>query len=278
MKKYFVLALATLMLLRITSPALAGGDVLMMATTTSTEDTGLLPVLAEAFKKKTGIELRWVAVGTGKALEIGKSCDADVLMVHAPAAEKKFMDEGAGKARTQIMYNDFVLVGPKADPAGIKGLNVAGALKALAGRKAAFVSRGDKSGTHMAELALWKTAGMEIPDREAWYVSAGQGMLQCLRMAAEKGGYVLADRGTWIKFESAPESKDMAILVEGDQALRNQYSVITLNPDRCPKASLRMAESFAAWIASPEGQKTIAGFTIDGKPLFFPNAGSEAGK
>ena len=268
-----VLGLAALIACFIPSaPSYAQEKVLMMATTTSTEDTGLLPVLAEAFKKKSGIELRWVGVGTGKALEIGRNCDADVLMVHAPDAEKKFMDEGAGKTRTQIMYNDFVLVGPQDDPAKVKGKTVAEALQAVAGAKAPFISRGDKSGTHMAELALWKAAGLEAPDKESWYVSSGQGMLQCLRMAAEKKGYVLADRGTWIKFEASPESKGFSIVVEGDAKLRNQYSVITLNPEKCPKAKHDLARTFADWIAS-EGQKVIADFTVLNKPLFFPNAG-----
>jgi tungstate transport system substrate-binding protein len=251
----------------------AQDKVLMMATTTSTEDTGLLPVLAEAFKKASGIELRWVATGTGKALEMGKNCDVSVLMTHAPAAEKTFMDEGSGKARTQIMYNDFVIVGPKADPAKVKGKPAAEALKGVVAAKTVFVSRGDKSGTHMAELALWKNAGIETPDKEAWYVSSGQGMLQCLRMAAEKGGYALADRGTWIKFEGAPEAKEMAILVEGDKPLINQYAVITLNPEKCPKADLDSATRFAAWIASPAGQAMIGEFKLQGRQLFFPNAG-----
>jgi len=271
--KQTIQAFVVLSILMCAFPVLAQDKVLMMATTTSTEDTGLLPVLADAFKKKSGFELRWVAVGTGKALEIGKNCDADVLMVHAPDAEKKFMEEGAGKARTQIMYNDFVLIGPKADPAKVKGKSVADALKGLAAAKATFVSRGDKSGTHMAELKLWKVAAMDAPDKEAWYVSSGQGMLQCLRMAAEKGGYVLADRGTWIQFESSPESKNMEILVEGDPTLRNQYSVLTLNPEKCPKAKLAAAEAFANWIASAEGQKVIGDFKLMNKQLFFPNAG-----
>ncbi|GFK95664.1 Tungstate-binding protein TupA [Fundidesulfovibrio magnetotacticus] len=271
MKTKHIVALALAALLNLAGMAWAQEKVLMMATTTSTEDTGLLPVLAEAFKKKSGVELRWVAVGTGKALEIGKNCDADVLMVHAPAAEKKFLEEGAGKARTEIMYNDFVLIGPKADPAKIKGKSVADGLKTLAGQKAVFVSRGDKSGTHMAELALWKSAGMDAPDKEAWYVSSGQGMLQCMRMAAEKGGYVLADRGTWIKFEAMPEAKDMAIVIEGDAPLRNQYSVITLNAEKCPKAKHEWAEAFAKWMAT-EGQKVVADFKVMGKQLFFPNA------
>uniref|UniRef100_A0A7C4AFM2 Extracellular solute-binding protein n=1 Tax=Fundidesulfovibrio putealis TaxID=270496 RepID=A0A7C4AFM2_9BACT len=275
MRKRFALLLPALALTVLAAgPVLAQGQVLMMATTTSTEDTGLLPVLAEAFKKKSGIELRWVAVGTGKALELGKNCDADVLMVHAPDAEKKFVAEGAGLERTQVMYNDFVLIGPKADPAKIKGKPTAEALKAVAAGKAVFVSRGDKSGTHMAELKLWKDAGMDAPDKESWYVSSGQGMLQSLRMAAEKGGYVLADRGTWIKFEATPEAASTAILVEGDQALRNQYSVITLNPAKCAQLKHEAAKAFAAWMASPEGQKVVADFKVMNKPLFFPNAGN----
>jgi len=273
MKKGFGLALLAMAVMSFVPLAQAQEKVLMMATTTSTEDTGLLPVLAEAFKKNSGIELRWVAVGTGKALEIGRNCDADLLMVHAPDAEKKFMDEGAGKTRTQIMYNDYVLIGPKADPAKVKGKTSAEALKAIAGNKASFVSRGDKSGTHMAELSLWKGAGMETPDKETWYVSSGQGMLQCLRMAGEKGGYVLADRGTWIKFEPTPEAKNLVILVEGDASLRNQYSVLTLNPEKCAKAKQDNANTFAKWISSPEGQKVIGDFNLMGKQLFFPNAG-----
>jgi len=184
----------------------------------------------------------------------------------------KFMEEGAGKTRTQIMYNDFVIVGPKSDPAGIKGKSVADSLKGVAAKKAPFLSRGDKSGTNMAELKLWKVASMDTPDKETCYVPAGQGMLQTLRMAAEKKGYTLTDRGTWIKFESAPEAKDMAILVEGDKALLNQYSVITLNPEKCTKAKHDLAKQFSDWI-STEGQKVIADFKLMDKQLFFPNAG-----
>jgi len=273
MKKTLALVLAAVVLASLAGLVLAQDKTLMLATTTSTEDTGLLPVLAKAFKEKTGIEMRWVAVGTGKALEYGKNCDADVLMVHAPAAEQKFMESGAGKTRTQIMYNDFVLAGPKSDPAKVRGKDAAGALTAIAAAKAAFVSRGDNSGTNMKELALWKTAGVQTPDKEQWYVSAGQGMLKCLLMAAEKSGYVLADRATWSKFATMPEARDMEIMVEGDKPLLNQYSVITLNPDKCPKIQHEAAETFRAWMASPEGQKMVADFKVAGKQLFFPNAG-----
>lgn len=270
-----VLPCFTLAIVLMAAPAVWSADpaVLMMATTTSTDDTGLLPELAKAFKAKTGVELRWVATGTGKALEIGKACDADVLFVHAPAAENKFMDEGAGQKRSEVMYNDFVIVGPKADPLKLKGKDTASALKAIAAAKGIFVSRGDKSGTHMAELALWKAAGLDAPDKETWYVSTGQGMLQSLKVAVEKGGYCLTDRGTYIKFEAIPEGAKTSIAVEGDAPLRNQYSVVTLNPAKCPKAKHELAEAFATWIVSPEGQKCIADFKLQGKPLFFPNAG-----
>ena len=273
MKRTLAGVLAAVVLLSFSGWAPAQDKALMLSTTTSTEDTGLLPVLAKAFKEKTGIELRWVAVGTGKALEYGKNCDVDVLMVHAPDAEKKFMDEGAGKTRTQIMYNDFVLVGPKADPATVRGKSVAEALGAIAAAKATFISRGDNSGTNMKELSLWKAAEVATPDKESWYVAAGQGMLKCLLMAAEKGGYVLTDRGTWSKFESMPEAQNMAIVVENDKPLLNQYSVITLNPDKCPKIKHEAAETFRTFMASPEGQKVVADFKVGGKQLFFPNAG-----
>ena len=176
--------------------------VLLMATTTSTEDTGLLNVLAPEFKKATGIDLRWTATGTGKALKLGESCDVDVLMVHAPDAEKKFVADGFGINRKEIMYNDFVIIGPAADPAGVKGKSVKDALQAIQAKKANFVSRGDKSGTHMMELDLWKVSGAAIPEKEAWYAQAGQGMMATITIAAEKNGYTLADRGTYIKYEN----------------------------------------------------------------------------
>ncbi|MFP5260018.1 MAG: substrate-binding domain-containing protein, partial [Acidobacteriota bacterium] len=186
MKSLGRLLLALALTLMVAGQGLAAGEVLMMATTTSTDDTGLLPVLAEAFKKDTGIELKWVAVGTGKALEHGKNCDVDVLLVHAPGAEKKFVEEGNGTKRTEVMYNDFVIVGPAADPAKIKGKKANEALAAIAAAKAPFISRGDDSGTHKMEQSLWKGAGMALPDKETWYVSAGQGMMATLNMAGER--------------------------------------------------------------------------------------------
>ena len=247
--------------------------VLLMATTTSTEDTGLLNVIAPEFKKATGIDLRWTATGTGKALKLGESCDVDVLMVHAPDAEKKFVADGFGINRKEIMYNDFVIIGPAADPAGVKGKSVKDALQAIQAKKANFVSRGDKSGTHMMELDLWKVSGAAVPEKEAWYAQAGQGMMATITIAAEKNGYTLADRGTYIKYENNMKgTPPLKILVEGDQTLLNQYSVIAVNPAKCQKAQVELATKFSNWIAGPEGQKLIKEFKVMGKPLFTANA------
>ena len=207
------------------------------------------------------------------ALEIAKNCDADVLLVHAPAAEKEFVKAGHGIDRRQVMYNDFVVVGPKADPAGVKGKDTAAALKTIADKKASFVSRGDQSGTHKAELKLWKQSGLN-PDKEAFYISAGQGMMATLNMAAEKSAYTLTDRGTWIKFNAQQGAKNpLAIVVEGDKALFNQYSVITVNPKQCPKTKADLGKKFEDWWVAPSTQKRIAEFKLEGKQLFFPNAG-----
>jgi tungstate transport system substrate-binding protein len=247
--------------------------VLLMATTTSTEDTGLLNVIAPEFKKATGIDLRWTATGTGKALKLGESCDVDVLMVHAPDAEKKFVADGFGINRKEIMYNDFVIIGPAADPAGVKGKSVKDALQSIQAKKANFVSRGDKSGTHMMEQDLWKVSGAAIPEKEAWYAQAGQGMMSTITIAAEKNGYTLADRGTYIKYENnLGGNPPLKILVEGDQTLLNQYSVIAVNPAKCQKAQIELATKFSNWIAGPEGQKLIKEFKVMGKPLFTANA------
>ncbi|WP_029459069.1 substrate-binding domain-containing protein [Solidesulfovibrio alcoholivorans] len=249
---------------------------LMMATTTSTDDTGLLPVLAEAFKKDTGIELKWVAVGTGKALEHGKNCDVDVLLVHAPAAEKKFVEEGSGVNRTEVMYNDFVLVGPAADPAKVKGKKADEALAAIAAAKAPFVSRGDDSGTHKKEQSLWKVANMPVPDKESWYASAGQGMMATLSMAGERGAYTLVDRGTYIAYDDQAKGKPaLVILVEGDKPLLNQYSVISINPEKCKNVKFEAAETFRKWLASAKGQKVVGDFALKGKKLFTPNAAKQ---
>ncbi len=255
------------------APVARAADVLMMATTTSTQDSGLLEYLEPMFKKETGIELKWVAVGTGKALEIAKNCDADVLLVHAPGAEMEFIKAGHGIDRRQIMYNDFVIVGPKADPAKIAGKSSTEALGRIFESKAGFVSRGDQSGTHKAEQKLWKQAGI-TPDKDPAYLSAGQGMMATLNMAAEKKAYALTDRGTWITFaDKAGADNALAIVLEGDTALFNQYSVITVNPAQCPKVNKALAQKFEDWWVAPSTQQKIADYKLKGKQLFFPNAG-----
>ncbi|QLA15640.1 substrate-binding domain-containing protein [Desulfolutivibrio sulfoxidireducens] len=251
--------------------AQAAEKVLMMATTTSTDNTGLLPVLADAFQKDTGIELRWTAVGTGKALELGKNCDVDVLLVHAPKAEMEFVEAGNGLGRTEVMFNDFVIIGPQADPAKIKGKTTSEALGAIAAAKAPFISRGDDSGTHKMELSLWKAAGTAMPDKEAWYVQAGQGMLSTIVMAGERNGYTLTDRATYFTYE-AKGAPALVVLVEGDKPLLNQYSVIVVNPEKCKAVKADLAKQFSDWLASPKGQKVVADFKTDGKQLFTPNA------
>lgn len=247
--------------------------VLRMATTTSTDNTGLLDVLGPRFKADTGIELQWVAVGTGKALELGKNCDVDVLFVHAPEAERKFVQDGYGIDRREVMYNDFVLIGPAADPAGIKGQGVIEALKTVAERGAVFVSRGDASGTHKKELSLWEKAGVSGIDKETWYVQTGQGMPPTINVAAERQGYTLTDRGTFIKYEDQHKGNPpLVILVEGDPGLFNQYSVISVNPERCPKVRRDLAAAFSDWVVSAPIQALIGDFKLMGKPLFVPNA------
>jgi tungstate transport system substrate-binding protein len=269
------LLIVGLLLASLVATGFAGAQekVLLMATTTSTEDTGLLNVIGPEFKKASGIDLRWTATGTGKALKLGEDCNVDVLMVHAPDAEKKFVEAGFGLNRREIMYNDFIIIGPAADPAGVKGKSVKEALQAIQAKQANFVSRGDKSGTHMMELELWKAAGGAVPEKEAWYAQAGQGMMATITIAAEKNGYTLADRGTYIKYEhNLQGNPPLKILVEGDQALFNQYSAIAVNPAKCPKAQLELAMKFSDWITGPEGQKLIKEFKVMGKPLFTPNA------
>jgi tungstate transport system substrate-binding protein len=273
--KHVCRTVVLLLLASLTPAGFAGAQekVLLMATTTSTEDTGLLNVIAPEFKKASGVDLRWTATGTGKALKLGEDCNVDVLMVHAPDAEKKFVDAGFGLNRKEIMYNDYVIIGPAADPAGAKGKGVKEALQAIQAKKAAFVSRGDKSGTHMMELDLWKVSGGPVPEKEAWYAQAGQGMMATIAIAAEKNGYTLADRGTYIKYENnLGGNPPLKILVEGDLSLLNQYSVIAVNPAKCQKAQVELATKFSNWIAGPEGQKVIKEFKVMGKPLFTANA------
>lgn len=247
-------------------------ETILVGTTTSTADTGLLDYLVPKVKKDLGLEMRWIAVGTGKALEHGKNCDVDILMVHAPGAEKKFIAEGNGVSRAEFMFNDFIIVGPAKDVAKIKGKGAADALKAIAAQKAPFASRGDDSGTDKLEKSLWKTAGMAVPDKESWYVQVGQGMLTTLRIAAERGAYTVTDRGTWIAYEAKDQGKSgLVILSEGDMALRNQYSIILLAP-KCSKIKHEAAKKLEAWFVSKTGQQAIADFKLQGKQLFTPNA------
>jgi tungstate transport system substrate-binding protein len=226
-----------------------------------------------AFRKATGIDAKVVAVGTGQALDMGRRGDADVLFVHDTAAEEKLVAEGFGVKRADVMYNDFVVVGPKGDPAGVKGKDVVAALKKLADSKAAFISRGDKSGTHAAELRYWKAAGVDAPaGRVSGYKECGCGMGPALNIAASTpDAYVLADRGTWLSFKNRG---DLAVQVEGDKRLFNQYGVIVVNPARHPHVKAQLAQQFADWVVSSDGQSTIASYRIGGEQLFFPNAGA----
>jgi tungstate transport system substrate-binding protein len=255
-------------------PALAAeGKTLLMATTTSTDNTGLLDYLAPNFAKATGIELKWTAVGTGKALKLGENCDVDVLMVHAPGAEKKYVDAGYGVDRRQVMFNDFVIIGPGADPAAIKGQSVNQALQTIASKTAIFVSRGDNSGTNKKEISLWKSAGAAVPEKQKWYIQTGQGMLASINIAAQKNGYTMTDRGTFIKYAHNHGGKPpLVVLVEGDDVLKNQYSVMLVNPARCSKVQKELAKQYCDWICGPAAQKLIADFRLMGKQLFTPNA------
>ena len=245
---------------------------LMMATTTSTDNTGLLDYLIPKFKEKSGIDLKWTATGTGKALKLGENCDVDILMVHAPPAEMKFVSDGFGTDRREIMYNDFVIIGPEADAAGIKGKSIKEALKAISDKQAVFTSRGDNSGTNKKELSLWKAADLPVPEKESWYVQTGQGMLTTINITAERGGYTMTDRGTYIKYEADQGGNPpLKILVEGDKVLLNQYSVIAINKDHCPNAKYELAEEFIEWVTGPDAQQLIKDFKLLGKPLFTPN-------
>jgi tungstate transport system substrate-binding protein len=243
---------------------------LILATTTSTQDSGLLDVLVPAFEKQSGYTVKTLAVGTGQALKMGEEGNADVLLVHAPASEKTYMDGGFGAERFLVMHNDFIIVGPTADPAGINGMTSAlEALKKIAATAAPFVSRGDDSGTHKAELALWKKA--EITPEGSWYIETGQGMGATLKVAGEKTAYTLTDRATYL---ATKEGLGLDILVEGDNALLNVYHVITVNPAKWPKVNNEGAKAFAQFLISPETQKMIGEFGADkyGEPLFFPDA------
>jgi tungstate transport system substrate-binding protein len=252
-------------------PAVAQDKYIVVASTTSTEQSGLFGHVLPAFQKKTGIQVRVVALGTGQALDLARRGDADVVFVHARAAEEKFLAEGHGVRRFDVMYNDFVLIGPKSDPAKISGgRDILDALKKIKAASAPFVSRGDRSGTHIAELDLWKFAGIDITiGRGPWYRDTGQGMGPALNTAAAMNAYILADRGTWISFKNRGE---LAIAVEGDKRLFNQYGVMLVNPARHPNVRKDLGQAFVDWLISPEGQNTIGEYKIGGDELFFPNA------
>jgi tungstate transport system substrate-binding protein len=252
-------------------PALAQEKSIVVASTTSTQDSGLFGHILPKFKAKTGIDVKVVAQGTGQALDTGRRGDADVVFVHAKPQEEKFVADGFGVKRFDVMYNDFVVVGPKSDPAKIKGgKDVLAAFKAIAGKGSPFVSRGDKSGTHAAELALWKKTGLDpAGTKPAWYREIGQGMGAALNTAGGMGGYVLSDRGTWLSFKN---KGDLEIVVEGDKQLFNQYGIILVNPAKHTHVRKDLGQQFIDWVVSKEGQDAIKSYTINGQQLFFPNA------
>lgn len=245
----------------------------MMATTTSTDNTGLLGYLMPHFTKETGIDLKWTATGTGKALKLGQNCDVDVLLIHAPLAEKKYIASGYGKDRRQIMYNDFVIIGPENDPAGTKGKNISDALFAIKTKQVVFASRGDDSGTNKKERLLWENAGINLSEKEEWYVQTGQGMLATINVCEERQGYTMTDRGTYLKYMSHKDGNPfLKIMVQGDDILLNQYSVLTLSPENCADAKYDLARRFSDWMASQNAQNLIKDFKLFGQKLFIPNA------
>lgn len=254
----------------VSSPGRAEPASIVVASTTSTEQSGLFKHILPLFKAKSGIEVKVVALGTGQALDAARRGDADVVLVHDRPAEEKFVAEGYAKGRQDVMYNDFVVIGPKSDPAGIKGKGVEEAFRKLAAAKAPFVSRGDRSGTHSAELRSWKEASVDLAAaRGDWYRDVGQGMGPALNTASALGAYILADRGTWLSFKNRG---DLAILVEGDPRLFNPYGVMLVNPEKHPTVKVKEGQAFIDWLVSPEGQAAIADYKIGGEQLFFPSA------
>jgi len=253
------------------SPALAQEKFIVVASTTSTEQSGLFGYLLPVFQTKTGIQVRVVALGTGQALDLARRGDADVVFVHARSAEEKFLAEGHGVRRFDVMYNDFVLIGPKSDPAKISGgKDILEGLRKIKAANAPFVSRGDNSGTHIAELDLWKLAGIDVAkDKGSWYRDTGQGMGPALNTAGAMNAYILSDRGTWLSFKNRGE---LSIAVEGDRRLFNQYGIMLVSPLKHPNVKKDPGRAFVDWVISPEGQEAIAGYKIGGEQLFFPNA------
>jgi tungstate transport system substrate-binding protein len=266
-----VIAAVTLGVIIVAAPAYTQDKSIVVASTTSTQDSGLFEYLLPIFKQKTGITVKVLAQGTGQALDTARRGDADVVFVHAKSAEERFLAEDEGVKRFPVMYNDFVLIGPKGDPAGIKGMkDVAEAFRDIKEKQACFVSRGDRSGTHVAELNLWKAANIDIEkDNGPWYKSIGQGMGAALNFANASNCYVLSDRGTWIHFKN---KGDLQILVEGDKRLFNQYGVILVNPAKHPDVKKELGQQFIDWLISPDGQQTIANYKIEGEQLFYPDA------
>ena len=243
---------------------------IVVASTTSTQDSGLFGFLLPIFKQKTGIDVKVVAQGTGQALDTARRGDADVVFVHAKSAEIKFLAEGYGVRRYPVMYNDFVLIGPRSDPAGIRGKDVSAALQTIKDKAAPFISRGDRSGTHIAEINLWNDAGIDIVTAKGrWYREIGQGMGAALNMASATNAYVLSDRGTWLAFKNIG---NLAIVVEGDKRLFNQYGVMLVNPEKHANVKKDLGQQFIDWLVSAEGQNVIAGYKINGQQLFYPNA------
>jgi tungstate transport system substrate-binding protein len=250
--------------------AFAQDKSIVLASTTSTQDSGLFGYLLPIVKQKLGIEVKVLAQGTGQALDTARRGDADVVFVHAKSVEEKFLGEGFGVKRYPVMYNDFVVIGPKSDPAGIAGKDIVAALQTIKAKASPFVSRGDRSGTHIAELALWKQAGIDIAaDKGPWYKEIGQGMGAALNLASASNSYALSDRGTWLAFKNRG---DLAIVVEGDKRLFNQYGVMLVNPAKHPTVKKDLGQQFIDWLVSPEGQSTISGYKIDGQQLFYPNS------
>jgi len=274
-RRSFLASLMLVALATTTAPVAADEPFIVVASTTSTEQSGLFAHLLPAFEADTGIKVRVVAVGTGQALDIGRRGDADVVFVHARSAEEKFLAEGQGVKRYPVMYNDFVLIGPKSDPAKVAGgHDIVAAFQKIEASKLPFVSRGDRSGTHIAELELWKTAGIDIDKAKGpWYRDTGQGMGPALNTASATGAYVLSDRGTWLSFRN---KGDLVIAVAGDKRLFNQYGVMLVNPEKHPNVKQDLGQKFIDWLVSPRGQSVIASYKIDGQQLFFPNAGSDA--
>src|SRR5215204_3987144 len=271
-----VLTTLGLLLLAVSPSSAQAQRAITVASTTSTEQSGLFKHLLPKFTGSTGIEVKVVALGTGQALDIGRRGDADVVFVHDKEAEEKFIAEGFGVTRQEVMYNDFVVVGPKSDPAGAVGKDIQAALRRIAAVKAPFVSRGDRSGTHAAELRYWRDAGLDLAAIKGdWYREIGQGMGPALNTASAASAYVLSDRGTWLGFKNRG---DLAILVEGDQRLFNQYGVMLVNPVRHPQVKAAEGQAFIDWLVSDEGQRTIANYKIGGEQLFFPNAKDASSK